>query len=120
MQGRAEKGPDVTTIKATCPTCGEVELTTRDVALRVCSHAPLSYYAFDCATCGCEVRKPADGRVVSLLLAGPVPAQVWVLPEEVLEAKDGPRLTYDDLLDFALHLGATDLLAALAGAAPVS
>ena len=28
----------------------------------------------------------------------------------------GPRLSYDDLLDFALQLGATDLLAAAAGA----
>ena len=107
----------MTTIKASCPTCGEVELTPADVALKVCSHAPLSYYAFECATCGCEVRKPADEHVVPLLVSGGVPAQVWELPEEVLEAKDGPRLTYDDLLDFALHLGASDLLASFARAA---
>jgi len=106
----------MTTIKASCPTCGEVELTPADVALMVCSHAPLSYYCFDCATCGSEVRKLADDHVVSLLVSGGVPATVWDLPAEALEPKSGPRLSYDDLLDFALQLGESDLLASFAGA----
>jgi len=106
----------MTTIKASCPTCGEVELTPADVALMVCSHAPLSYYAFHCPTCTDEIRKPADDHVVSLLVSGGVPASVWDLPAEVLEIKQGPRLSYDDLLDFALQLGQDDLLAAAAGA----
>jgi hypothetical protein len=103
----------MTTIKASCPTCGEVELTPADVSLMVCNHAPLSYYAFGCATCGEEIRKPADDHVVSLLVSGGVPAQVWELPAEVLEVKTGPALSYDDLLDFALRLAETDLLASL-------
>jgi len=103
-----------TTIKASCPTCGEVELTPADVSLMVCSTATRSYYAFDCPTCVTEIRKPADDHVVSLLVSGGVPAQVWDLPAEALEAKAGPPLGYDDLLDFALHLGTTDLLASLA------
>jgi hypothetical protein len=106
----------MTTIKASCPTCGEVELTTADVSLMVCSHAPLSYYAFSCPGCRDEVRKPADDHVVSLLVSGGVPANVWDVPLEALESKDGPRLSYDDLLDFALQLGESDLLAAAAGA----
>ena len=106
----------MTTIKASCPTCGEVELTPADVSLMVCSHAPLSYYAFTCLTCMDEIRKPADDHVVSLLVSGGVPAQVWELPAEALEERTGPRLSYDDLLDFALQLGATDLLAEAAGA----
>jgi hypothetical protein len=108
----------MTTIKASCPTCGEVELTPADVALMVCSHAAMSYYAFTCPTCIEEVRKPADDHVVSLLVSGGVPAQVWELPAEALEPKTGAVLTYDDLLDFALELGATDLLSA-AAAVPV-
>ncbi|MCW2607790.1 MAG: hypothetical protein JWO60_2483 [Frankiales bacterium] len=104
----------MTTIKASCPTCGEVELTPADVALMVCSHSPLSYYAFHCPTCSEEVRKPADDHVVSLLVSGGVPAQVWEVPAEALEPRPGPALTYDDLLDFALHLGTSDLLAELA------
>jgi predicted RNA-binding Zn-ribbon protein involved in translation (DUF1610 family) len=106
----------MTTIKASCPTCGEVELTPADVSLMVCSHAPLSYYAFRCPSCSEQVRKPADDHVVSLLVSGGVPASVWDLPGEALELHDGPRLSYDDLLDFALQLGVTDLLAAVAGA----
>ena len=106
----------MTTIKASCPTCGEVELTPAQVSLMVCSHAPLSYYSFHCCSCDTEVRKPADDHVVSLLVSGGVPASVWDLPGEALEVHDGPRLSYDDLLDFALHLGTTDLLSAAAGA----
>jgi len=104
----------MTTIKASCPTCGEVELTPADVSLMVCSHAPLSYYAFCCPTCSEEVRKPADDHVVSLLVSGGVPATVWDVPAEVLEPRTGPALTYDDLLDLALQLEAHDLLAPVA------
>jgi hypothetical protein len=106
----------MTTIKASCPTCGEVELKPADLSLMVCSHAPLSYYSFCCPSCLDEVRKPADDHVVSLLISGGVPASVWDLPGEALEVKSGPRLGYDDLLDFALQLGTTDLLSAAAGA----
>ena len=104
----------MTTIKASCPRCGEVELTPADVSLMVCSHAPLSYYAFQCPGCADEVRKPADDHVVSLLVSGGVPATVWDVPAEALEPRSGDALTYDDLLDFALKLGATDLLAPVA------
>jgi predicted RNA-binding Zn-ribbon protein involved in translation (DUF1610 family) len=106
----------VTTIKASCPTCGEVELTSKDIALRVCNHAPLSYYAFECPKCNDEVRKPADDHIVSLLMSGGVRPQMWEIPAEALEPKPGPALTYDDLLDFVLQLGQADFLAAAATA----
>ena len=104
----------MTTIKASCPGCGEVELTAADVVLMVCSHAPLSYYAFLCPSCAVEVRKPADDHVVQLLVSGGVPATVWDVPAEALESHSGPALTYDDLLDLALRLATTDLLAPVA------
>ncbi|HET7529881.1 MAG TPA: hypothetical protein VFJ98_02870 [Mycobacteriales bacterium] len=106
----------MTTIKASCPTCGEVELTSSDITLRVCNHAPLSYYAFICPGCRDEVRKPADDHIVSLLMSGGVRAQVWEVPAEALEPKPGPSLNYDDLLDFVLQLGRDDMLAARATA----
>jgi hypothetical protein len=107
----------VTTIKASCPGCGEVELTSADISLRVCNHAPLSYYSFQCPNCHDEVRKPADDHIVSLLMSGGVRAQVWEVPAEALEPKAGPSLTYDDLLDFVLQLGRDDNLSARATAA---
>lgn len=104
----------MTTIKASCPSCGEVELTSQDVTLMVCSYAPQSYYTFVCPKCSADIRKPADDHVVSLLMSGGVKAEVWELPAEALEVHTGPALTYDDLLDFALQLGSSDLVAAAA------
>jgi hypothetical protein len=104
----------MTTIKATCPSCGEVELTAPQVTLTVCATAPLSSYGFTCPSCTVRVRKPADDHVVSLLISGGVKPVTWHIPAEALEPHTGEALSYDDLLDFALWLGMTDHLAALA------
>lgn len=98
-----KKEKDMTTIKVSCPVCGEVKLTPADISLMVCVHTPLSYYSFNCTSCG-EIRKPADDHIVSLLVSGGVPAIVWEIPAEALETKVGLPLTYDDILDFALSL----------------
>lgn len=98
----------MTTIRATCSGCGEVELTPDDIQLRVCTYAPASYYEFECPLCGEGVQKPADDRVVQLLISGGVTASVWELPEEIREAHSGPAFTFDDLLDFHLLLQRSD------------
>jgi hypothetical protein len=104
----------VTTIKATCHTCGEVELTADDLTLMVCSHAPLSYYAFRCPRCVEEVRKPADNHIISLLVSGGVRATTWSIPAEALESHAGAEVSYDEILDFALAIDRSDYLAAFA------
>ncbi len=104
MFGRPKRGAQVTTIKATCPSCGEVELTPDDIELRVCTHAAASYYVFGCPSCATDIQKPADDRVIQLLISGGVKAVVWELPGEVLEEHSGPAFTHDDLLDFHLLL----------------
>lgn len=109
----------MTTIKATCPACGEVELTSADIELLVCPSAPMSHYAFVCPSCTDRIRKPADDHIVSLLISGGVRPTTWDVPAEALEVHAGPRLGYDDLLDFALWLGMADDLARLA-AQPVT
>jgi hypothetical protein len=91
----------MTTIRATCPTCGEVGLTPEDIDLRVDEAGDESFYAFDCPACYSNVRKPADERVVQLLLSGGVEKRA----PEPLRAAPEPRFsypmwTYDDLLDF--------------------
>src|SRR5438309_10527562 len=85
MSRNRKRGGTVTTIKATCPGCGEVELTPDDIELRVCNYAPASYYNFECPTCRLEVRKPADDRVVKLLISGGVREVMWEFPAEVKE-----------------------------------
>jgi hypothetical protein len=109
----------MTTIKASCPTCGDVELTAHQVRLVVCSVRAWSYYAFACASCLEEVRKPAGRDVVALLISGGVLAEPWSVPAEALERHDGPALDYDDVLDFALWLDRADLVAAAAAPHPV-
>jgi predicted RNA-binding Zn-ribbon protein involved in translation (DUF1610 family) len=104
----------MTTIKASCPRCGDVELTPAQVRLVACSVPDWSYYAFTCPDCLEEIRKPAAEDVVALLISGGVVAEPWTVPAEALEKHAGPVLGYDDVLDFALWLESADLLAAAA------
>ena len=104
----------MTTIKASCPCCGDVELTPPLVRLVVCTVQSWSFYAFTCTTCHDEVRKPADADIVRLLTAGGVAQEAWTIPAEALEEKHGPAIAWDDVLDFVLWLEYADLPAAAA------
>ena len=90
----------MTTIKATCPTCGEVDLTAEDILLRIGGNKASNTYGFSCPTCTDFVEKPADERIVRLLLSGGVMPVLVHVPAEALEHKDGPAITHDDLLSF--------------------
>lgn len=96
----------MTTIKATCPTCGEVGLTPEEVELWIDSaERDASFYAFTCPACLQVVRKPADTRVIKLLSGGGVQArELAAAPQPRFSA---PAFTPDDLLDFH-ELLATD------------
>ena len=96
----------MTTIKATCPVCGDVDLSPEDVRLTVAQAAGWAVYTFNCTGCMDSVEKPADDEVVALLSSAGV--AVDEVPAEALEAHDGASLTYDDVLDFALWLGSHD------------
>ena len=103
----------MTTIKTSCPVCGDVELTPAQMRLVVCNLADRSFYAFSCSTCRDEVRKPADDEVVALLVSGGVIAERWEIPAEAFEEHTGTAISYDDVLDFALGLDRVDFLAAM-------
>jgi predicted RNA-binding Zn-ribbon protein involved in translation (DUF1610 family) len=110
----------MTTIKATCPTCGEVGLAPDEIELRIDrSDAGESFYAFSCPSCFETVCKSADERIIRLLLSGGVEARdLGDEPERVrLDQRfDFPTLTPDDLLDFHALLetpGWFDLVVAL-------
>lgn len=90
----------MTTIKASCPLCGEVSLTADDILLRIGSSEAQNTYGFDCPTCSEFVEKPADERVIKLLLSGGVMPVVSNLPAETRERHEGPAITYDDILAF--------------------
>lgn len=87
-------------IRATCNDCGDVELTTADVSVRVCNHDNSGTYHFRCPICYMTVVKPAEPRVVDLLIASGVALCRWDLPAELSEVRTGPVISHDDLLDF--------------------
>jgi hypothetical protein len=100
-QGRVRA---VTTIRANCPSCGDVQLTADDLTVRVCADDERGSYCFRCPDCRRAVAKDASRRIVDLLVSSGVRMQVWRLPAELSENRVGPPLTPDDLLDFHLLL----------------
>ena len=97
-------------IKASCLTCGEVDLTPRDITLNVSVRTPdLSHYLFRCPTCRVVVQKPADENIIALLHGnGLVNKTPWELPQHPEDPPGGAALTLDDLITFGLALHATE------------
>src|SRR3954453_19105879 len=103
----------MTIIKATCPMCGDVQLSRDDVRLVLHPVRDRSFYSFVCTQCDDEVRKPAGPEVVRLLRMGGVVPENADFPAEAAEEHHGPVLTRDDLLDFVQWLdGATAIASA--------
>ncbi|MCA1840783.1 MAG: hypothetical protein ABR507_00800 [Actinomycetota bacterium] len=91
----------MTNIRATCPGCGEVDLTADDIELQISHDEDESVYSFSCPKCVTDVSKPADARIIQLLLSGGVKAKIV---EPAMHVSGDPIFTYDDLLDFHLEL----------------
>ncbi len=87
------------TIRATCPTCADVELTTRDLRVQVCSDTNQGSYSFRCPMCRMAVAKQAEPRIIDLLVSSGVQMHVWRLPAELREQKVGSPLGWDDVLE---------------------
>jgi rRNA maturation protein Nop10 len=100
-----ERGTLVTTIRANCPSCGDVQLRAPDLTVRVCSDDEQGSYTFRCPSCAQAVAKDASRRIVDLLVSSGVRMEVWRLPAELSEQHVGPPISPDDLLDFHLLLG---------------
>lgn len=89
-----------TVIKASCHDCGDVELAVRDLSVRVCAEGEQGSYVFRCPTCQMSVVKPAEQRIVDLLVASGVELIEWRLPAELFETHYGAPISHDDLIDF--------------------
>lgn len=73
---RANRSIKMTTIRTTCTRCGDVELTTNDIGLELVAQGSTGSYRFECPFCGVVQRRPANERVVSILLATGVAYEV--------------------------------------------
>ena len=94
----------MTTIKTTCERCGDVELEPSDLSLELDPTEESGVYLFTCPTCIAVQRRPANPRVVNVLLATGVTFEV-VTPTPV----ENP-ITESEIAAFARRLhGEEDL-----------
>lgn len=92
----------MTTIKTTCEFCGDIELLPGDLSLELDPSQDEGVYRFECPLCIRLQRRPANPRVVSILLATGVTYEVRGLSPiteaeiqafaEALEGDDWVRL----------------------------
>jgi predicted RNA-binding Zn-ribbon protein involved in translation (DUF1610 family) len=93
----------MTTVRAQCPACGDVQLQIDDLTVRVCKDGEAaSAYRFRCPGCEQTVHREASARIIDLLVSAGAPQEIWQWPAELAELRAGPPLTPDDLLD--LHV----------------
>jgi hypothetical protein len=105
-------------VRATCPTCGDIELTVDAVQVQLCVTTALSTYSFLCPGCTFIVNKDANDSVVESLTSAGSQLMAWSMPAELDEPKNGPRISHDDLLEFHQALESGDWERELAYLAP--
>jgi len=79
----------MTTIRTTCALCGDVELIPTELSLELTAMTGTGTYVFACPECGDEQRRPANHRIVSILLATGVGYEVCDVPGPITEAEIG-------------------------------
>ena len=109
----------MTTIRTTCPRCGEVDMGPEAILLSVAQGGCEGTYKFVCPSCTDSVEKRADRKIVALLVSAGVdvdasraPAvgtvQSELFDEEApppLERRpEGPPFTIDDVIRFHFQL----------------
>lgn len=87
-------------IRATCSDCGDVELRSRDLEVRICTDTSVGTYLFRCPVCRMTEVKAADDQIVDILVAAGVRCVHWRLPSELGERPVGEPISHDDVLDF--------------------
>jgi hypothetical protein len=98
--GQNGKGDDMTTIRATCGTCGDVELTTTDVQVMISEDTGEGTYSFRCPLCEDVVVKGSPRHTIDLLVSAGVRYSTWGTPVEMPLDPEAPAFNYDDLLTF--------------------
>lgn len=97
---RPERYEPMTTIRATCATCGDVELTTTDVSVMISQESGDGTYSFRCPLCDSVVVKDCPSHTIDLLVSAGVHYSMVVRPDEPTPDPTAPTFTHDDLLEF--------------------
>jgi hypothetical protein len=110
----------MTTIRTTCPRCGEVDMGPESILLQVTRGGREGTYRFTCPTCMDAVEKRADRKIVALLVSAGVDVAGRATLTETEELfhdaaqevgedprgplPTGPAFTIDDVIDFHFRL----------------
>ena len=68
----ADSSGEMTTIRTTCPRCGEVDMGPQAILLSVRQNGREGSYRFTCPSCSDDVEKRADRKIVALLVSAGV------------------------------------------------
>lgn len=112
----------MTIIRATCPSCGKVEMGIAAISLQVNDDDGLGQYQFECPSCASKVRKHAGKQSVAMLVAAGVSLQASAptiapapAPEDRALDQGALPFTLDDAIDFHFMLQDDALIAGLLG-----
>lgn len=106
----------MTTVRASCPDCGAIEVNATEVQAQVCVDDGRASYALVCPICRKAMSASVGLRIVDLLVESGVRLRRWRLPAELTEVHRGLPMTHEELLAFHHHLiEADDWLARLTG-----
>lgn len=114
----------MTTIRTTCPRCGEVDMGPEAILLSVLQGGREGTYRFTCPTCMDAVEKRADRKIVALLVSAGVDVASGETAEERMDPlwgddesetrpaprSNGPDFTADDVIDFHFMLEDDDYI----------
>src|SRR5438132_3894591 len=81
---------EMTTIRTTCPRCGEVDMGPEAILLSVRQDGREGSYRFTCPQCADDVEKRADRKIVALLVSAGVDI------DQDGHVQDGQSLLFDD------------------------
>lgn len=97
----------VTTIRATCPECGDIQTNTGNVVVRVMkdNEDEFPQYRFRCPKCSKIVLKETTPEIVDVLVTSGCKKEVWSYSDEVWERPpSGPVISLDDVIDLHYEL----------------
>jgi predicted RNA-binding Zn-ribbon protein involved in translation (DUF1610 family) len=100
----------MTTIRTTCPRCGEVDMGPEAIMLSVRQSGREGSYRFTCPSCADDVEKRADRKIVALLVSAGVDIEQSEQDQLLFDDEDaedsrgqipqGPRFSIDDVIEF--------------------
>jgi hypothetical protein len=105
----------MTTIRTTCPRCGEVDMGPEAISLSVRASGREGSYRFTCPRCDDHVEKRADRKIVALLVSAGVDLEPraagdltdggdtlfdQATAEPIERSPGGPAFTIDDVIEF--------------------